>query len=229
MTDRAHMPAATTVPNLLCYEDLLEAHSTDFDWPEFDENTASSLCYTSGTTGNPKGVLYSHRSTVLHTYAAALPDALNCSAQRRRSCRWCRCSTSTPGACRTSPAWSAPSWCSRARPRRQVAARAVRGRGRHPVGRRADGLAGPARARRGQRPEVQHHAPHHHRRLGLPAGDDARLPGALRRPGAARLGHDRDQPAGHRVHAQAAAPGARRRGSASPSRPSRAAPSSAST
>ena len=51
-----------------------------FAWPEFDENTASSLCYTSGTTGNPKGVLYSHRSTVLHTFAAALPDALNCSA-----------------------------------------------------------------------------------------------------------------------------------------------------
>ena len=52
-----------------------------FDWPSFDENQASSLCYTSGTTGNPKGVLYSHRSTLLHTFAIALPDALNCSAQ----------------------------------------------------------------------------------------------------------------------------------------------------
>ena len=77
MTDRAHMPAAPKVSGLLCYEDLLEAQSEAFDWPDFDENTASSLCYTSGTTGNPKGVLYSHRSTVLHTYAAALPDALN--------------------------------------------------------------------------------------------------------------------------------------------------------
>ena len=77
MTDRAHMPAAPKVSGLSCYEDLLEAQSEDFDWPDFDENTASSLCYTSGTTGNPKGVLYSHRSTVLHTYAAALPDALN--------------------------------------------------------------------------------------------------------------------------------------------------------
>ncbi len=76
MTDRAHMPASTTVPNLLCYEDLLEAQSPAFEWPEFDERCASSLCYTSGTTGNPKGVLYSHRSTVLHAYAAALPDAL---------------------------------------------------------------------------------------------------------------------------------------------------------
>src|SRR5262249_18826284 len=81
MTDRAHMPSSTTVPNLLCYEDLIEAHSAEFEWPTFDENTASSLCYTSGTTGNPKGALYSHRSTVLHTYAAALPDTFNCSAR----------------------------------------------------------------------------------------------------------------------------------------------------
>ncbi|MCC7150743.1 MAG: fatty-acid--CoA ligase [Rubrivivax sp.] len=78
---RAHLPAdAAKIPGLLCYEDLIDAHHDRFDWPEFDENSASSLCYTSGTTGNPKGVLYSHRSTLLHTYAAALPDALNCSA-----------------------------------------------------------------------------------------------------------------------------------------------------
>ncbi len=81
MTDRAHMPAASKVPGLLCYEELLEAASPDYAWPSFDENTASSLCYTSGTTGNPKGALYSHRSTVLHTYAAALPDSLSCSAR----------------------------------------------------------------------------------------------------------------------------------------------------
>jgi len=81
MTDRAHMPATTKVPNLLCYEELVGSHSDKFSWPDFDENTASSMCYTSGTTGNPKGVLYSHRSTVLHTLAAALPDALNVSAR----------------------------------------------------------------------------------------------------------------------------------------------------
>jgi len=81
MTDRAHMPAdAEKVPGLLCYEELLAAQSEHYDWPVFDENTASSLCYTSGTTGNPKGVLYSHRSTVLHTMAAALPDCLDCRA-----------------------------------------------------------------------------------------------------------------------------------------------------
>ncbi len=76
MTDRAHMPEAK-INNLLCYEELIDNHSDDFDWPEFDENTASSLCYTSGTSGNPKGALYSNRSTIIHAYAGALPDTLN--------------------------------------------------------------------------------------------------------------------------------------------------------
>jgi fatty-acyl-CoA synthase len=75
MTDRAHMPQ-TTLKNALCYEELVGAESDDFTWPELDENTASSLCYTSGTTGNPKGVLYSHRSTVIHSMMANQPDAL---------------------------------------------------------------------------------------------------------------------------------------------------------
>jgi len=79
MTDRAHMPPSSL--DLLCYEDLVNAHSDQFDWPGLDENLASSLCYTSGTTGNPKGVLYSHRSTILHAYAACMPDALNLSAR----------------------------------------------------------------------------------------------------------------------------------------------------
>ena len=80
MTDHAHMPP-TKLANTLCYEDLVNSHSDTFEWPLFDENTASSLCYTSGTTGNPKGVLYSHRPTLLHAYAACLPDALNLSAR----------------------------------------------------------------------------------------------------------------------------------------------------
>jgi fatty-acyl-CoA synthase len=80
MTDRRHMPQ-TSLRNALCYEELLEAVSDQYQWPEFDERTASSLCYTSGTTGAPKGVLYSHRSNILHTYAMALPDALCLSAQ----------------------------------------------------------------------------------------------------------------------------------------------------
>ena len=67
MTEKEHMPE-TKLENALCYEELLAAEGDDYTWPEFDEYTASSLCYTSGTTGNPKGVLYSHRSTVLHTF-----------------------------------------------------------------------------------------------------------------------------------------------------------------
>ena len=63
------------------YERLLAAESDEFDWPSFDEKTAACLCYTSGTTGNPKGALYSHRSTMIHAYAAALPDTLNLSAR----------------------------------------------------------------------------------------------------------------------------------------------------
>jgi fatty-acyl-CoA synthase len=67
MTDRAHMPASSKIPNLLCYEELIANKPGTLKWPDFDERTASSLCYTSGTTGNPKGVLYSHRSTLIHS------------------------------------------------------------------------------------------------------------------------------------------------------------------
>jgi acyl-CoA synthetase (AMP-forming)/AMP-acid ligase II len=80
MTDEAHMPA-TELDNVMCYETLIADESDEFDWPVFDENTASNLCYTSGTTGNPKGVLYSHRSAVLHAYAGCMPDVLSFSGQ----------------------------------------------------------------------------------------------------------------------------------------------------
>ena len=74
---------AQIFPDLQFYDDLIEHQSMQFTWPKLDENTASSLCYTSGTTGNPKGVLYSHRSTVLHSYASSLPDSFNLSANDR--------------------------------------------------------------------------------------------------------------------------------------------------
>jgi fatty-acyl-CoA synthase len=80
MTGRDTMPAID-VPNLLCWDELIHSQSPDFDWPEFDERTASSLCYTSGTTGNPKGVLYSHRSTVLHTLMELAPDTFGVSSE----------------------------------------------------------------------------------------------------------------------------------------------------
>ena len=69
------------VPGLLCYEDLLAEAAPEFEWPALDENCASSLCYTSGTTGNPKGVLYSHRSTVLHSFTVCASDGLALSAR----------------------------------------------------------------------------------------------------------------------------------------------------
>ena len=79
MTDRAHMPELD-LPNLHCFDELMAAQSTRFTWPEFDERSASSLCYTSGTTGNPKGVLYSHRSTMLHTLMELAPDTFGISS-----------------------------------------------------------------------------------------------------------------------------------------------------
>ena len=81
LCDHDRFPTDSGIANLICYEDFIEGQSDQFVWPLFDENSASSLCYTSGTTGDPKGVMYSHRSTVLHSYASAMPDALNVSAR----------------------------------------------------------------------------------------------------------------------------------------------------
>ncbi len=73
--------AAAIVPGLMFYDELIEEGDADYEWPQVNENAPSSLCYTSGTTGNPKGVLYTHRSTVLHTLGGNQPDALNLSAR----------------------------------------------------------------------------------------------------------------------------------------------------
>ncbi|MFO1026175.1 MAG: 3-(methylthio)propionyl-CoA ligase [Acetobacteraceae bacterium] len=80
-----HMPEVTLAPGmkLICYDQMIDGADEDYAWPLFDENTASALCYTSGTTGRPKGVLYSHRSTILHAYATALPDVLDIRASSR--------------------------------------------------------------------------------------------------------------------------------------------------
>ncbi len=80
MTDEAHMPD-TSLPNAMCYETLIGAERPEFEWPKFDERTASALCYTSGTTGNPKGVLYDHRSTILHAYGTLAIDVAGMSSR----------------------------------------------------------------------------------------------------------------------------------------------------
>ena len=81
LCDADKLPADTGIPGLQSYEALVAQQPSDYIWPTFDENTASSMCYTSGTTGNPKAALYSHRSSVLHAYAASLPDVMCLSAR----------------------------------------------------------------------------------------------------------------------------------------------------
>ena len=99
------MPAETNLRNPICYEELIASGDSDFAWPALDENEACGMCYTSGTTGNPKGVVYSHRSNVLHAMMAVAPDALSCRAATR-SCRWCRCSMPIPGRSPSRRRWS---------------------------------------------------------------------------------------------------------------------------
>jgi 3-(methylthio)propionyl---CoA ligase len=81
LCDASALPADSGIDGLQSYEGWIAGESKTYDWPQFDERSACALCYTSGTTGNPKGVLYSHRSTILHAFAGALPDALNVSAR----------------------------------------------------------------------------------------------------------------------------------------------------
>jgi acyl-CoA synthetase (AMP-forming)/AMP-acid ligase II len=81
LCDADKLPADSGIPNLMSYEAWIGGQPDSYDWPTFDENSASSMCYTSGTTGNPKAALYSHRSTTLHAYAAALPDVMCLSAR----------------------------------------------------------------------------------------------------------------------------------------------------
>jgi 3-(methylthio)propionyl---CoA ligase len=81
LAETAHTPAIEGVTNVLSYEDLIAPHSEHFEWPQFDERTGAALCYTSGTTGNPKGALYSHRAIVLNALVGCTPGVLSLSAR----------------------------------------------------------------------------------------------------------------------------------------------------
>ena len=100
----------TTLKNAVAYEDWIAEADGKFEWKNFDENTAAAMCYTSGTTGDPKGVLYSHRSNVLHALMANIEATRSAPPPPTPCCRWCRCSTPTAGASPSRrPRW-APSW-----------------------------------------------------------------------------------------------------------------------
>ena len=191
----------------LDYEALIAAPSRS-SWPPADERHAAAMCYTSGTTGGPKGVVYSHRSLVLHSLVAALPDAHRHQRARHDAAGRCRCSTPTPGGFPTPRRWSAPALVLPG-PKldRGQRARPAGRRAGHDHRRRADGLdGGPAGARRRARPL----GPELAAATWLVGGSAAppepdrglRAPRPHRHP---RLGHDRDLAAGQRLPAAARA------------------------
>ena len=206
MTDEAHMPK-TRLPKVSCYESLIGGQSGEYDWPKLDEQTASSLCYTSGTTGNPKGVLYSHRSTVLHSYCVCTVDALGLS--------------SSEVVMPVVPMFHANAWGN-------PYGAAMCGAKMVFPGDRMDGqsifelldqekvtltLAVPTvwlmllqylRKTGRKLPFLETGAD---RRVGRPEVHDPDFRTGIRCPGHSRLGHDRDEPSGHGWHSQVEIPG----------------------
>ena len=196
LTDAAHMPA-TTLRNAVAYEDWIAEVDGDFAWKDFDENTAAGMCYTSGTTGNPKGVVYSHRSNVLHTMLSLQPDAFGLSSR----------DVVMP----IVPMFHANSWG-------LAFSSPMTGAAMVMPGAKLDGasvyellneykvtctgavptvwlmLLQHLEKTGGKLPYLEARGD---RRLGLPARHDQDLPGRLRRRGHPCLGHDRDEPARH--------------------------------
>ncbi len=197
----------------LCYEELVGGTSDDYAWPQFDENTAASLCYTSGTTGNPKGVLFAHRSTVA-AHVRHQPGR-----QPRRFIARCGPSghADVPrllvGAAVRGVHGRRQAGAARRAARRGEPVSAVRTGGRHLHQRRADRLAWTAAISGSAESRAQHAQARRHRRVGLSAGDDRQVRGAGHRSDPC-MGHDRDQPRVDDQPAQGQASDASRRRSA---------------
>ena len=204
------MPDVALAPGmrLHCYDTLMAEADEDYVWPGFDENTASALCYTSGTTGRPKGVLYSHRSTVLHAYAVALPDVLGMHATDR--------------ILPVVPMFHVNAWGI-------PYATALTGAALVLPGRHLDGASmaallnaehvtttcgvptvwlGLLQHLRSSGDAAAHREAHHDRRVRRAAAADRGVPRRVRRRGGAWLGHDRTEPGRHLQRAEAGAGGA---------------------
>ena len=199
MTDRAHMPADSKIPNLLCYEELVEAESDALRLAELRREPARRRSATPrGRPATRRASLYSHRSTMLHTFAIALPDALNCSATRRDPAGRADVPRQRLGPAVRRLHDRRQAGLPRPGPRRQVALRAVRERAAsrsRPACRRSGRACSPTST-----PTTCSFSTMRRTIIGgsaCPPAMMTHLPGPLRRAGAARLGHDRDEPGRH--------------------------------
>ena len=227
MTDEAHMPE-TSLPGALCFETLMADAPEGFEWPSFDENKASSLCYSSGTTGNPKGVLYSHRSTVLHAMSAALPDVIDVSA---------RDVTMPAVPMFHVNAWGFPYFTPMMGAKLVLPGPLADGASIHEL-LEGEGVTisagvptvwlGLLQYLEGGRQDAFDREAAGDRRIGRAEGDDRGVPRPLRRRGAARMGHDRDVARSGRSTRRRTGWRTRRRPSSATARSGRAGCSSAS-